>query len=51
MLVRGRDESGRVRRIRRQEFLGTLEDFATKKLAMRELDISIFSVLAKSSQS
>ncbi len=31
-------ESGRVHRIRRQEFLGTLKDLPTKKLAMRELD-------------
>src|ERR1700734_2469054 len=29
---------GRVHRMRRQEFLGTLEDFPTKKLALRELD-------------
>jgi integrase len=31
-------ESGQVRRIRRQEFLGTLKDFGTQKLAQRELD-------------
>ena len=31
-------ESGQVRRIRRQEFLGTLKDFGTKRLALRELE-------------
>jgi integrase len=30
--------SGQVRRVRRQEFLGTLRDFKTRKLAIRELD-------------
>ncbi len=33
-----------VRRIRRQEFLGTREDFPTKKLAMRELDIRLGTI-------
>jgi hypothetical protein len=35
---------GQVRRIRRQEFLGTREDFPTKKLAMRELDARLGAI-------
>jgi hypothetical protein len=35
---------GQVRRIRRQEFLGTTEDFPTKKLAMRELDARLGTI-------
>jgi integrase len=36
--------SGQVRRIRRQEFLGTLKDFPTKKLAMRELEARLDTI-------
>lgn len=36
--------SGQVRRVRRQEFLGTKEDFPTKKLAMRELDARLDTI-------
>src|SRR6202050_1030217 len=31
-------ESGSVRRVRRQEFIGTQKDYPTRKLAIRELD-------------
>ena len=37
-------DSGRVHRVRRQEFLGTLADFPTKKLAARELDARLGTV-------
>jgi integrase len=37
-------ESGQVRRIRRQEFLGTLKDYPTKKLAARELDARLGTI-------
>lgn len=39
-------ESGRVRRVRRQEFLGTLTDYPTKKLAARELDARLGTINA-----
>lgn len=38
------DEAGSVRRIHRQEFLGTIKDFPTKKLAMRELNKRLHAI-------
>jgi len=39
-------EFGRTRRIRRQEFLGTLKDYPTKRLASRELDARLGTINA-----
>ena len=39
-------EFGRIRRIRRQEFLGTLKDYPTKRLASRELDARLGTINA-----
>src|ERR1700678_602400 len=38
------DDTGAVRRVRRKQLIGTMSDFPTKRLAMRELERRLDSI-------